>query len=154
MKLSKKGIDLIKSLEGFSPICYKDVEGNNTIGYGHLITIKDMLFNCVITKTQAEQLLINDLKVAQNAINNNVSVSLTQSQFDALVSLVYNWGVHNFILSKGLKVLNAGDLGEAAIQFFSDAKGVNKIKNPGTGKMVTSSGLIKRRQAELAVWNN
>lgn len=154
MKLSKKGIDLIKSLEGFSPTCYKDVEGNNTIGYGHLITIKDMLFGHVLTKTQAEQLLLSDVKVATNAINNNVCVSLTQGQFDALVSLVFNWGITNFLKSQGLKVLNANDLKEAAIQFFSDTEGVVRIKDSKTGKMITSSGLIERRQAELAVWDN
>ena len=37
MNVSSRGVDLIKSFEGFSAVPYKDVKGLLTIGFGHLI---------------------------------------------------------------------------------------------------------------------
>jgi lysozyme len=71
---------------------------------------------------------------------------LTQGQYDALVSLVYNWGGGNFLRSLGLKCLNNSDYTRAAEEFFSKENGVVRVG----GKILT--GLVKRRQAELEMW--
>jgi len=52
--------------------------------------------------------LYKDVKIAEATINKGVGVPLTQGQYDALVSLVFNWGGINFLKSQGLKQLNSG----------------------------------------------
>ena len=96
---------------------------------------------------QAEILLRNDVKYTEEAINLLVKVNLTQEQFDALVSLVYNWGVNNFKHSEGLKKLNQKKYEEAIKEFFSKEAGVVSINKN------FSNGLYRRRQRELELWN-
>jgi lysozyme len=91
MKISSDGLNLIKKAEGFSPVIYKCSSGYDTIGYGHRVLPGERF--ATITKEQAQELLIKDSQVAQDCVNNAVKVPLSQSQFDALVSLVYNIGV-------------------------------------------------------------
>ena len=49
----------------------------------------------VITESQAEQFLKEDLIVFEKAVNTQ-NLSINQNQFDALVSFVYNIGIGNF----------------------------------------------------------
>ena len=88
---------------------------------------------------------MQDLAVAEGAINKAVKVSLTQGQFDALVSFVFNVGVKNFQGSTLLKKLNAGAYAGAAEQLplWCNAR------DPKTGKLVRLPGLVKRRQEEM-----
>ena len=74
--------------------------------------------------------------------------TLSTGQTDALVSLIYNWGEHNFLRSKGFEYLNQGKYDLAAEEFFSKDRGVVNIN----GKF--SEGLYRRRQAELELWND
>lgn len=83
-------------------------------------------------------LLRADLGTAEAAVNRLVTVPLTQNQFDALVSLVFNIGEGNFSKSTLLRRLNAGEREAAAGQFgrWNKSKGVEL------------AGLTKRRAAE------
>lgn len=93
MKTSKRGIDLIKSFEGFRAMSYKALptEPYYTIGYGHYGP--DVRFAQVVTQNEAEALLASDLHRFENAVNKYVNrYSLNQNQFDALVSFTYNLG--------------------------------------------------------------
>lgn len=151
MKTSLKGINLIKKFEGFKNYPYTCPAGKLTVGYGHVIDRKyHDLTKAIspITEEQGEVLLKDDVSVAESAINNVVTANLTQGKFDALVSLIYNWGSYNFRASQGLKKLNAKDYNGAADEFFSKENGVVKVG----GKILT--GLVKRRQAELDLWND
>lgn len=151
MKISNKGINLIKKYEGFSNKSYKCPADKITIGYGHVILPKEKNlpeFKEPITEEFAEELLYSDIKFAENAVNEYVLIPLTQGQFDALVSLVFNWGVYNFSLSKGLKKLNQKDYDGASIEFFDKEKGVVKLN----GKIV--KGLVNRRATELELWKD
>jgi lysozyme len=151
MKVSEKGLDLIKQFEGFKDYVYTCVSGNQTIGYGHVIDPKLVALikaSPPMTREKAEQLLKEDVRKAENAINSSVKVTLSQGQLDALVSLVYNWGAYNFKRSKGLRKLNAGDYSGAADEFFGKVKGVVIVD----GKF--SNGLLRRRQAELELWQS
>jgi lysozyme len=141
MKISLEGLDLIKKYEGFSPKKYLCPAGKSTIGYGHVIRPNENYI--FITKQQAESLLRQDVEIAENTINDSVKVPLTQSQFDSLVSLVYNWGGHNFLRSEGLEKINKKDY-NGAIEEFSE---VNEIH----GKI--SKGLVNRRMAEANLFN-
>lgn len=146
MNISQNGLEFIKKYEGFKSKPYLCPAGKLTIGYGHVISHHER-FNTSITQQDADRILGNDLKVTETTIAKGVTASLTQGQYDALVSLVYNWGGGNFLRSLGLKCLNNNDYSEAAQEFFSKERGVVKIKAE------FSQGLYNRRQAELAMWN-
>lgn len=112
MELSNYGLNFIKSYEGLRLTRYLDSGGFPTIGYGHLIQPGENYQT--ITQDQAEQILSNDVQGSVNAVNSLVRVPLSQAMFDALVSLVFNWGEGNFSQSSHLKLLNSGDYQAAA----------------------------------------
>ncbi len=150
MKTSLKGIDLIKRFEGFKAYPYTCPAGKLTVGYDHVIDRKYHNMAKVtspITKEQAYELLRTDVKLAEDTINNSVTAPLKQGQFDAISSLIYNWGSYNFKASQGLKNLNAKDYNGAANKFFSKENGVVIVR----GKIL--EGLVKRRQAEFMLWS-
>lgn len=109
MKTSEKGIALIKKFEGFRAKPYLCSAGVPTIGYGTTrynnnkrVTLADR----PITEERATEILLKQLEPREFVINQNVKKELTQDQFDALVSFVYNVGSENFINSTLLKVIN------------------------------------------------
>lgn len=147
MKISQKGIDLIKEFEGFRCTAYKCPAGKNTIGYGHVIETKPFLTR--VSEEEAQNILKRELARIETYLNRVIKrdVRVTQGMFDSLCSLVFNWGYGNFSRSKGLIRLNNKRYTLAAMEFFSKEKGVVNIK----GKF--SRGLYRRRQAELELWN-
>lgn len=76
-----------------------------TIGYGHT---KGVYPGMKCTQAQAEAWLREDIKWAQDTVNDMVNVSLDQSQFDALVDFVFNVGRPQFATSTLLRKLNQG----------------------------------------------
>ncbi len=114
LSLSQKGIDFLKQKEGFKNMPYEDGKRNKngyilgySIGYGHYFAASALPnFKNGITMEVAEELLKRDIKKFENVIKRHVKVPLTQSQFDALVSLVYNIGSGNFTKSTVLKKIN------------------------------------------------
>lgn len=100
-------VDAIKEHEGLRLVAYLDSVGVWTIGYGD--TGPDVVKGLTITKGQAEERLRKRLVEFEGYVNRAVKVKLTQNQFDALVSLVYNIGPTNFNSSTLLRKLNAGD---------------------------------------------
>ena len=142
MRVSQRGIDLIKKFEGLELTSYEDAAGVLTIGYGH--TGEDVKPGDVISKEQAEKLLRRDLEEAEQGVNRNVTVPLTQNQFDALVSFTYNLGTTALANSTLLRELNKGRYESAAAQFERWVyAGGKKLK-----------GLIRRRIAEKQLFQN
>ncbi|AOF18411.1 TPA: lysozyme [Yersinia enterocolitica] len=138
LKISQRGIALIKQFEGCKLSTYPDPATGSTpwtIGFGHTKGVKP---GDVITAAQAEQYLLDDLAPIYITIENAVKVPLNQNQFDALCSFIFNLGAGNFVKSTLLKKLNAGDYRGAADEF---SKWVN-----GNGKPMP--GLIRRRATE------
>jgi lysozyme len=138
MRVSEQGLELIKQFEGFSAEPYYCPGGKLTIGYGHVMTDGESSFIEKITKEHAEELLRLDTQYAENAICNLVTQPLSQNQFDALVSFIYNIGSAAFEKSTLLRLLNAGDMNGAAKQF---------------GRWIYAAGhklegLVRRRVAE------
>lgn len=148
MQISLEAINLIKKFENFSPVPYICAAGKNTIGYGHVIEKNPFLKE--LTKEEADIILMRELERIEGYLNRVIKphVDVTQGMFDALCSLVFNWGCGKFSNSKGLKMLNNKNYVLAAIEFFSKEKGVVNIK----GKF--SKGLYRRRQAELRLWTS
>lgn len=128
--------EAIKKAEGLRLTAYLDTGGVWTIGYGH--TGADVREGLTIPLSEAERLLTRDLKVAEGHVNDAVKVKLTQNQFDALVSFVYNVGGGAFRSSTLLKLLNAGDYEGAAYQL--------PRWNKDNGKVIP--GLTNRRHEE------
>ena len=83
------------------------------------------------------------MKDAVDSVKKNVKVKLTQNQFDALVSFVFNVGPTSFKNSKLLKCVNAGDF-TAASEQFSRWKYANNQEQPG---------LVKRRADERRLFD-
>lgn len=115
LKISQKGIDLIKKWEGFRGNAYLCPAGVWTIGYGHTKTAKE---DQSIDRIIAEQLLDRDLDVFEQAVNYQVKVKLTQNQFDALVSFAFNCGTGALQQSTLLRRLNRGDYPGTASEFL------------------------------------
>ena len=141
MRIAKAGLDMIKHFEGLELEAYKCPAGVWTIGYGH---IKGVQEGDVITEQQADDMLVEELKEYENYINTYVKCPLSQNQFDALVSWVYNLGPANLQASTLLKVLNKGDYAGVPAQI--------KRWNKAGGRVL--EGLTRRRQAEADLFEN
>ena len=145
---SPAGLALIKKHEGFRANVYLCPAGKPTIGYGHMLTRSEIGVLKLVSKAQAEALLLQDCRIAEIFINANVRVVLNQNQFDALVSFAFNLGVGALDRSTLLRVLNTGKYREAARQFLR----WDKFKNPRTGKLEVAKGLFNRRAEESALF--
>lgn len=142
MKISQAGIDAITRHEGLRLTAYPDPASGGdpwTIGYGHT---RDVEKGQTITKHQAEVFLRDDLAWVERCIERNVTVPLTQGQYDALCSLIFNIGQSAFASSTLLKLLNQRDYAGAADQFAR--------WNIAAGKV--NLGLTNRRAAERALF--
>lgn len=135
MTTGKKGVSLIKFFEGFRAQAYYDAVGVPTIGYG---TTAGVRMGQKITEAQGEMYLQADLRKFESHIHRLVKVPLTQDQFDALASFVYNLGPTNFANSTLLKLLNQKRYDLVPDQFMR--------WNKAGGRVL--AGLTKRRQAE------
>lgn len=145
MKISKAGLDLIKRFESFRAAPYLCSAGVPTIGYGTTVYpngIKVKLSDQKITQQLAETFLQHHVNAIEKDVSRLVKVTLSQNQFDALMSFVYNVGLGAFRDSTLLKLLNAGDIDGASKQF--------ERWNKAGGKIV--DGLTNRREAEKALF--
>lgn len=139
MKTSSKGIELIKKHEGFRNKAYKCPADVWTIGYGHTSGVNS---GDVITAMEGERLLRHDLTYAE-AVVNDQRVVLSQNQFDALVSLVFNIGSGNFAKSTLLRKLRQNPNDPSIADEFK------RWKYAG-GKVLP--GLVKRRNDEAQLY--
>jgi len=125
MRMSYGGQTSLKNkpMEGFGPHPYPDGDNNTTIGWGHLVhlgppTPSDLeKYKDGISKSEAETSFQGDVTKAENELRRDIAVPLTQNQFDALVSFVFNVGIYAFRDSTLRKLLNEGDYSGAAKQF-------------------------------------
>ena len=80
MKISQKGIDLVKHFEGCSLTAYRRPANVLTIGYGH--TGKSVKNGLTITQEQADEILKHDLESFEKVVSDCVKIELEQAQFD------------------------------------------------------------------------
>ena len=111
LKVSREGVVLIKSFEGFRPRAVRTENGGWIIGYGHTASARDGLS---VGEQDAELLLQYDLMPVVKALNERAPVGLNQHQFDALASFAISVGVDRFLASDVLQRLNEGQAGLAA----------------------------------------
>jgi lysozyme len=135
-KISREGVILIKSFEGFRPRAIQRADGRWTIGYGHTRSAREGL---TVSESDAELLLQYDLiPVAQTV--NAIQSPLNQHQFDALASFAFSVGVDRFKTSDVLARLNAGAPLEAADALMSWVEDADVVTPP------------RRRAAERALF--
>ena len=145
MKTSEHGLELIKRFESLQLSSYICPSGKLTIGYGH--TGSDVVPNSTITEEQAEIILMADIKPIENYLNIKINRQLNQSQFDALVSFIFNIGMEAFKASTLLNKLmkNPSDL-TIHDEFLRWKYGTRN------GKKVIMPGLEKRRREEAVLY--
>lgn len=114
MKTSPSARAAIFGFEGCRKQAYLCPAGVPTLGVGHTQGVK---IGQSCTDEQAQIWFSQDLEDAEAAVEHLVSVPLTQGQFDALVSFVFNLGPQRLKTSTLLKLLNSGDYKGAAGQF-------------------------------------
>lgn len=118
---------------------YDDGIGVQTICHGHT---RGVTRGMRASLGQCEQWLREDVGAAGQAIAQRVKVPITQSQYDALVSLVFNIGEGNFSRSTLLRKINSGDCQGAGREFLRwDRAGGKRMR-----------GLTKRREWESKQW--
>lgn len=160
-KISSAVLAKLKQWEGFVPFAYDDtdppqarrrikagdhVKGKLTIGYGHTRTARPGM---VVTETEAERLLQQDLAPCEAAVDRVIEVPLTDNQFGVLVSFAFNLG---HATGKGqplaniAETLNKGDYTGALRRMGL------YVKQRQDGKLVTVPGLVNRRAAEAGLW--
>jgi lysozyme len=168
--------DLIKASEDLRLGAYLCPSNLLTIGWGHVLVPKwdAKLFRNVsaeslarikadcqrsrivsteakamlrINPDQADHLLFRDVAQTALFLRSVTPVALSQHQFDALVSFIFNIGQGNYATSTLRKKLHAGDYTGAAAEFD------RWIYGTVNGKKQKLNGLITRRAAERALFD-
>ena len=135
MKLRQKGVDFIKSHEALRRKAYQDSKGKWTIGWGHTKGVKP---GDVITREQAEQFIRDDFAWVERTLNADLVAGrdnplVTQNEFDALCSLVFNIGSQAYLESTVRRKIKQGDKMAAARAFkmwvYSEHKFIQGLAN-------------------------
>ena len=118
---------------------YRDVVGVPTIGYGTTrINGVKVKMGQTISEKQAHGYLMADVRKFESELNILITVPLSQNEYDALITFVYNLGATKLRRSTLLRLINAEKYSAAGEQFTRWTKADGKVLR----------GLIKRRKAE------
>jgi lysozyme len=140
---SQAGYSLIKTFEGFREKAAPLASDGWVIGYGHTVSARK---GAQISKSDAAALLQWDITRLEAPLCDLIYAPLSQNQFDALISLVFNIGLANFQGSSVLRRLNEGCPVAAAAGF--DAWRRAKL----SGEVIIVDALVRRRAAEKALF--
>lgn len=138
MKTSIKGIDLIKQFEGCKLTSYLCPAGIWTIGYGNTYYLDGtkVVKGQIINQNEANLLLAKLLPKYENTVNKNITATLTQNQYDALVSFCWNCGSSQNLF----RLVNQKATNEVIYNWWISHY------TKGGGKVL--AGLVKRRKIE------
>lgn len=128
-------------------------KGNCTTGIGHLIhknpcTTAEL--GTKVTEDEVMRYFDSDLRAAENVVNRSVKVSLTQEQFDALVSYTFNRGPGG--AHKAFEFINDGEFDKAAAEISRHVTASVKKKHKNVPTV--AHGLFSRRAEESAPFKN
>lgn len=154
-------IELIKHFEGWHRVAqgnpsvvfaYDDPAGFCTIGYGHLISRKLCRntnldkFTDGLSEVNGTELLKSDTSLARRAVLKHVgkNINLTNNQYGALSSFVFNVGSTNFKNSTMLQLIKLKKFEAAEKEFRRWVLADGKVYN----------GLVERRKCEAALFAN
>ena len=166
-QLSARGVAALKTMEGIEPYIYTCSAGAQTIGAGHKLSRIELDTGILIidghsvrwidglTQEQIDGLLRKDLEWAELAVNDSVTVTLSDNQFDELVAFTFNVGAAAFKGSTLLKKLNKGDYLSVPDELRRWNKiTVRHVNDNGSTEFIKkiSPGLVHRREAEINLW--
>lgn len=146
VEVDTKGVDFIKNFEGYVGHVYDDGTGVMTVGYGHIenvpgngIWIPGQRTRFKLTEAEATELLHKDLNKNYAPTIRKLGLKFDQSQFNGLVSFVYNCGVGAVGPSTTVgKLLRAKQIHAAANALLAWDKAGGSVLQ----------GLVRRREAE------
>lgn len=138
MKITERGLALIRRYEGCRNVAYRCPAGVWTIGYGH--TGPEVCEGLVWDMEQINLALRNDIVKYETKVNEYDHIyHWTQNEFDALVSFAYNLG----------SIKNLTNFGKRS---RDEIRAVwCEYCHAGGKKLV---GLERRRKEELALFNS
>lgn len=117
-----------------------------TIGWGRT---RGVHLGMTQTQAEADADFTTDIAERAKVLTKMLGgAATTQSQFDAMLSLVYNIGVANFAGSSVLTNHKAQHYQTAALAFRLWCK----QRNRKTGELEVLAGLVKRRAAEAIIY--
>lgn len=145
-------------------------DGAYTIGYGHAVFSdpsrgdnggkydflpkyeKIIPGQTTITPKQAETLLKDDIKIAEEGLNRilddweskGIKPEITQNMYDAMISMIFNMGIQNFRMSDFIQMVKRGDLKNAS----------KEIKNISSNMFEKYPGLKIRREKESELFKS
>ena len=151
IETSECGKDFIKSHEGYRDRAYTINDGMITIGYGHAERIGRSRYRLgqKISIETAERLFNVDVWEAEQGVKkilienicfNDSEIYITQSMFDALVSMAYNMGVNGLATTTFI---------ERLVESENPIETAELIK---TTRIRGWSGLKKRREGEYKLF--
>ena len=141
MKTSEYSFERIKEFEGLRTEAYRCPGGKWTVGYGHTKGVHEGM---TVTESEASKLLEEDIVYFENFLSKEkYAEDITQGQWDALVSFIFNLGIGNF-LSSTLRKKILKDIDEPAIP--------DEFRRwvYSNGKVLP--GLVKRREWEAQMY--
>ena len=109
MKLNETGHRALELREGLRLKPYLDTQGVPTIAMGNTFYLdgrKVTMLDKPLTLDEAKTLARSVADIFANKVDYLVTSNINQNQFNALVSLAYNIGIHGFIKSTVLKLVN------------------------------------------------
>jgi lysozyme len=130
-------VKLIKQFEGFSPTVYICPAGKPTIGYGKRCDPNHPAVTEEEASKDLEEMLLESSKKL-TALLASQAEKITDNQFNALLSLMYNIGYSAFKSSTLLSLLLKGDMQNAGENFKRWVYSGNDVL----------PGLVRRRTAE------
>lgn len=155
LKVSRRGLELIKSFEGFRPRAERLADGRWVVGHGHTLSARE---GAEVSAADAELLLQYDLLPILNAIGDRISLPLNQHQVDALASFGQAVGLERFLASDVLVWVNAGEPEDAARALVAcDAPPLTPAPDPAVRRRAAESALFRQdpeQEADLAALMN
>jgi lysozyme len=152
MQMSEEGRLALRRREGVVLKNYDDMGpgvGNCTFGVGALLhrgPCSELELAATVTEAQVEAAYSARVADAERAVARNLTATLTQAQFDALVSLTFNRGPRGAY--HAYELINAGDL-QGAADWIATLVEV-RVRKDGREVSVEAPGLVRRRAEESA----
>lgn len=155
MKISEIGIQKIKTREELRLTAYRCEAGVLTIGYGHTAGVKA---GDKITEMQAVEFFKRDVAEIERYLNKMIEqgTEFRQSEYDALISLIFTIGLGSFQMSTlRKKILSKAPATDCAAEFrkwiyvtktFTEKNAAGELVK--VKRKVVSNGLKNRRNSE------
>lgn len=155
MKISEIGIQKIKTREELRLTAYRCEAGVLTIGYGHTAGVKA---GDKITEMQAVDFFKRDVAEIERYLNKMIEqgTEFRQSEYDALISLIFTIGLGSFQMSTlRKKILSKAPATDCAAEFrkwiyvtktFTEKNSAGELVK--VKRKVVSNGLKNRRNSE------